>query len=68
MKRIVHIFLVLWICFANTSIISAKLHTVNLLCEYHKDPIGIDIEKPRFSWQLVSDENNVLQTLEVKKR
>jgi alpha-L-rhamnosidase len=27
-----------------------------------KDPIGLDIVQPRFSWQLTSDKRNVLQT------
>jgi len=40
----------------------AKTQVVKLTCEYHKNPIGIDIEKPRFSWQLLSDEKNVMQT------
>lgn len=34
----------------------------NLLCEYHTNPIGIDIQKPRLSWQILSEEDNVLQT------
>ena len=33
-----------------------------LRCEYKVDPVGIDIAKPRFSWQLKSTEKNVLQT------
>lgn len=40
----------------------AKNQVVKLVCEYHENPIGIDVEKPRFSWQLMSDEQNVLQT------
>ena len=33
-----------------------------LVCEYHENPIGIDVEKPRFSWQLLSDAQNVIQS------
>jgi alpha-L-rhamnosidase len=33
----------------------------NLRCEYMKDPLGIDIEHPRFSWELSSDENGKRQ-------
>ncbi len=40
----------------------AKNQVVKLVCEYHENPIGIDVQKPRFSWQLVSDQQNVLQT------
>ena len=28
---------------------------VNLTCEYKVDPIGLDLERPRFSWQCVSE-------------
>ena len=41
---------------------AAKSQVVKLVCEYHQNPIGIDVEKPRFSWQIVSDEENVLQS------
>lgn len=34
---------------------------VNLKTEYAKTPIGIDVEKPRFSWQMQSDENGACQ-------
>jgi alpha-L-rhamnosidase len=40
----------------------AKNQVVKLVCEYHENPIGIDVEKPRFGWQLMSDEQHVLQT------
>lgn len=40
----------------------AKTEVVKLVCEYHENPIGIDVEKPRLSWQLLSDANNVMQT------
>jgi alpha-L-rhamnosidase len=37
--------------------------TVNeLTCEYHTNPLGIDIQQPRLSWMLASSEQNVLQT------
>jgi alpha-L-rhamnosidase len=39
----------------------AKTQVVNLVCEYHKNPLGIDVEKPRLSWQINSDEYNVSQ-------
>jgi alpha-L-rhamnosidase len=35
---------------------------INLLCEYLKDPIGIDSPQPRFSWELVSDKRGIKQT------
>src|SRR5689334_3991949 len=30
--------------------------------EYQENPVGIDVCKPRFSWKLISQEENVLQT------
>ena len=33
-----------------------------LLCEYLKNPIGIDTIKPRFSWQYAPGKRNCLQT------
>ncbi|WP_167608285.1 glycoside hydrolase family 78 protein [Maribellus sediminis] len=43
---------------------SGKCETnpVKLICEYHENPIGIDVVQPRLSWQLQSTENDVLQT------
>jgi alpha-L-rhamnosidase len=34
----------------------------DLRCEYKVDPLGIDVRKPRFSWELVSAEKGVMQT------
>jgi alpha-L-rhamnosidase len=34
---------------------------VNLRTEYKTNPIGIDVVQPRLSWEIVSDERNVLQ-------
>jgi hypothetical protein len=41
---------------------SQSLSVSNLRCEYKKDPIGIDIPKPKFSWELQSDQKNILQS------
>uniref|UniRef100_UPI004047D6B0 family 78 glycoside hydrolase catalytic domain n=1 Tax=Mariniflexile sp. TaxID=1979402 RepID=UPI004047D6B0 len=32
------------------------------MTEYHTNPVGIDVKKPRLSWQLLSDSDNVMQT------
>jgi alpha-L-rhamnosidase len=34
----------------------------DLRIEYQENPLGLDVEKPRFSWKLISEEQNVLQT------
>ncbi|MBN2909745.1 family 78 glycoside hydrolase catalytic domain [Polycladomyces sp. WAk] len=33
-----------------------------LRCEYKENPIGIDVLRPRFSWQIQSDARDVMQT------
>jgi alpha-L-rhamnosidase len=39
-----------------------SLKVKQLRCEYKIDPVGIDVAKPRLSWQLESTEKNVMQT------
>ncbi|MCX6238886.1 MAG: family 78 glycoside hydrolase catalytic domain [Bacteroidia bacterium] len=39
----------------------AKNEVKQLICEYKTNPMGIDVAKPRLSWQLVSAENDVMQ-------
>ena len=41
---------------------SAQVRVQNLLCENMVNPIGLGILNPRFSWQLVSDKRNTVQT------
>lgn len=53
--------LVLFLCSLST-FSPAKNQVTKLVCEYHVNPIGIDVVKPRFSWQILSEENNVTQT------
>lgn len=53
----------LFLCLVLITSFSVKKDTVtNLVCEYHTNPIGIDIEKPRLSWQMKSDGQNVMQS------
>ncbi len=33
----------------------------NLKCDYHVNPLGIDVAQPRLSWQIVAGENNFIQ-------
>src|SRR5262245_48920760 len=42
----------------------ATLHAVevrDLRCEYHESPLGIDVAKPRLSWQLTSGQQTAYQ-------
>jgi alpha-L-rhamnosidase len=43
-------------------ILPAQTQVTNLLCENKVNPIGLDATQPEFSWQLVSDKRNVMQT------
>jgi alpha-L-rhamnosidase len=40
----------------------AQVTITNLRCEQLKNPLGIDVQQPRFSWQLESKQRNVVQT------
>ena len=55
--------------FAITMLISSFYFTGNaqtlvneLICEYHTNPVGIDVLKPRLSWKIVSDKQSVMQS------
>jgi alpha-L-rhamnosidase len=41
---------------------SQNLSITNLRCESTRDPLGVDLTNPRLSWELRSDQRNVLQT------
>lgn len=48
--------------FSSLSIITKGNTRVDeLVCEYHTNPIGIDVHKPRLSWKIFSDKENVSQ-------
>ncbi len=34
----------------------------NVTCEFVKNPISIDCHKPRFSWEIAAEKNNIFQT------
>ena len=61
MKRLVWLLAAL-VCAGSGFAQSSVLEVKKLRCEYKTDPMGIDVAKPRLSWQLNSNEKNVLQT------
>ena len=62
MKKTVQFgFLILSLVFTMSFSIKEK-EVTNLICEYHTNPIGIDIEKPRLSWQINTDRQNWTQS------
>ena len=57
--RLVSFLLMLFAC---PFFVKAKSTVAKPVCEYQVNPVGIDVQHPRFSWQLLSDKANVLQT------
>ena len=41
---------------------ASQINIKNLKCEYKRNPIGVDIEKPRFSWNMESNKRGINQT------
>src|ERR1044071_4034047 len=41
---------------------NAQVKLQNILIENRSNPVGLDTKQPRFSWQLVSDKKNVMQS------
>ena len=41
---------------------TAQVKLQNVLIENRANPVGLDTKRPRFSWQLVSDKKNVMQS------
>jgi alpha-L-rhamnosidase len=62
MKYSISFFYCLFILCLSTNFGIAQNKTVKLLCEYKLNPIGIEVEKPRLSWQIITEQNNVKQT------
>jgi alpha-L-rhamnosidase len=52
------------VMFSNTVMASAAVVVGNLQVEYRRTPIGIDVEQPRFSWQMnaTKGERGYIQT------
>jgi alpha-L-rhamnosidase len=59
MKKIQSLAIIL---FLFSSVVSAQFTVSNLLTENLVDPVGIDVLQPRFSWQLISDKRNTMQS------
>jgi len=55
-------FVALFILFSLNSVAAVKNEVKQLICEYKTNPIGIDVQKPRLSWKIVSDKENLMQT------
>ncbi len=60
-KYLGEVFISMIFCALGLSV-TAKTTVSNLKCEYHFNPIGIDIVQPRLSWQIASDQNGMMQS------
>ena len=41
--------------------VSAQVNADHLLCENKINPVGVDMQQPRFSWQLLANRSNIQQ-------
>ena len=55
-------FVAMFILISLNSVAAVKNEVNQLICEYKINPIGIDVQKPRLSWKIVSDKENLMQT------
>lgn len=65
MKRIIHWAKSLTLGLVLSSLgfsVTGNTSIQELVCEYHTNPVGIDVQKPRLSWKIFSDQENVLQS------
>lgn len=56
------IFLLSVFCFLAPTTSTAVPQLTNLRCEYHSNPIGIEVVQPRLSWQLMTSTEEIKQT------
>jgi alpha-L-rhamnosidase len=43
-------------------VFAQPLEVVNLQCEYHSNPLGIENPRPQLCWQLNASQRNIMQT------
>ena len=60
--KIKSLLLLLTALIAAKDIVAQHLQPINLTCEYLQNPLGIDITKPRLSWNFNAAERNQSQT------
>ena len=60
MKPIIKLIILL--LFTNACVKDSQVIVNNLKCEYKVNPLGIDIQKPRFFWQINDPHRGAVQT------
>ncbi len=61
-NTMIRFFCVMLLLVAGSPLLYAKTQVTKPVCEYLINPLGIDVSKPRLSWQMISDGNNAKQT------
>ncbi|MEL7588992.1 MAG: glycoside hydrolase family 78 protein [Prolixibacteraceae bacterium] len=61
-KLFIRFFFLLALFGGSSSFLCAKTQVTKLVCEYLVNPVGIDVSKPRLSWQMISEASNARQT------
>ncbi len=61
LKMNMHFSLVFLLFCMQSSFAAPKTKVVKIVCEYHTNPVGIDVLKPRLSWQMTAEGQNVKQ-------
>src|SRR6187431_1724508 len=55
-------YFLLFVLIFIAGVTDAQVKVQYLLCENQTNPIGLDVQQPRFSWQLESEQRNISQT------
>ena len=48
--------------YSNVNSIVSEVTISDLKCEYLNNPLGVDVEKPRFLWKILSNQQNTIQS------
>ena len=65
-NRFIKLTLLILLISSFNAFAGAKTEVKELVCEYKINPSGIDIQKPRLSWQISTAEENILQFMSNK--
>jgi alpha-L-rhamnosidase len=61
-NQLIRIFCLSLLLSGSSPLLYAKTQVTKPVCEYLINPLGIDVSKPRLSWQMISEGNNARQT------
>ena len=59
LKILVFLLMITHISCDSYTAASPAFHPVELICDYENNPLGIDNEKPLFSWKIVSQKKSI---------